>query len=471
MFQYNLEAFDAGQPLRPGASTVTIAQALLCEDLLVTWQGKPTPEESGAALLAAHDLRDVKNVHLGAERVRFLDVPADEDAMRERIAWMWHAGSCSRGPQRACRAAEATEVMIDQVALNAEFEPATLAEGLAALNEIEPELVAALFCGDLDDVPGLIDDAVDRGAARTELVGPAAWMFVCWAALEQQREACLGWRLIRKPLDEVWGNEMTKSWTIGQIFRPKTGEHAFAHEMQKLYYDNLRSDVDRVEDKRTVNRIERTLRKLSLGGVNRANESEIIALFGKDRIGRIPALLRRHGGDADAYHRRYLAILTGADGTSRAGRRADMLAARISAVHRSAIVFARTCHLAALAAKAGTTGDLCAMLDTRLPEVLRPCSGTRQKDWGKFRLRQLFHVVRMEFLQDGEHLPKAMKSMAPAEHPELPLELDAGEDRRGHELFDQCWAELNDQPADWRFITPFGWQCDGLPRVRLSAPA
>src|SRR5690606_1086329 len=107
---------------------------------------------------------------------------------------------------------------------------------------------------------------------------------------------------------------------------------------------------------------------------------------------------------------------------------------------------ARTCHLASLAARARTTDDLRAMLDAHRPDVLRPCTGKRLRQWNKFRLRQLFYVVRIEFLCDGEHLPKAMKSMI--EHPELPLDLDDGEDRRGHELFDACWAELNDQPDD-----------------------
>src|SRR5690606_18933744 len=123
-----------------------------------------------------------------------------------------------------------------------------------------------------------------------------------------------------------------------------------------------------------------------------------------------------------------------------------------------------------LAAKAGTTDDLRAMLDTHLPEVLRPCRGKRLKRWDKFRLRQLFHVVRVEFLQDGGHVPKAMKGVDP-ERVILPLELSEEESRRGHELFDECWAELCNQPSDWRFITPLGWQCHGLPRVRLSADA
>lgn len=35
-----------------------------------------------------------------------------------------------------------------------------------------------------------------------------------------------GWRLIHRRLDDAWGAESRKSWTIGQVFRPKTEQHA-----------------------------------------------------------------------------------------------------------------------------------------------------------------------------------------------------------------------------------------------------
>ena len=479
------EIFDGSQPLP--SSAMTIAQALVCEELRIQMLPAPTAEESGAALLKKTDLRDVWNVHLAAKRIRFHDVPASEESKRQRIEWMFHAGSRSSDPGLASRAMYAIDLMIAQIAPDGEtgpdeeaepqydavspqacFDPESFAEELAALDKTQPGLVAALFRGDLDDVPALIDDAVKNGAVRKEMVGHSAWMFVCWGALEQQREACLGWRLLHKQLDDVWGSETRSSWTIGQIFGWRTDEHAFAHEMKRLYSENAARGIEKLEDKRTVNRIERTLRKMRLGGLTRANEREIIARFGEPRISRIPAFLHHCSVFADDYHGCYRAFLTGQGGRSRAGQRADMLFARISAVHRSAVVCARTSHLASLAAKAQTTDDLRAMLDARLPQVLRPCSGKRKKRWDKFRLRQLLHVVRIEFLRDGEHLPKSMKGVTLAEHQQLLLDLGDEENRRGHELFDQCWKELNNQPADWQFITPFGWQCDGLPRVRLS---
>ena len=486
MYHDKFETFDPGQPLLPGVSTA-IAQALASEQIRLQLLPAPTAEESGAALLDKTDLRDGRNMHLQAERIRFAGVPAGEDAMRQRIEWMFHAGSRSSDSEIACRSLEAIDVMIGQIAPDGEtgpdkeaepqyddvsaqpnFDPESLAEALAALARSHPELVAALFQGDLDDVPTLIDDAVKAGAVAKELVGHSAWMFVCWAALEQQREACLGWRLLHKELDDAWRGETRWCWTIGQIFRPKTKQHAFAHEMKQLYTDNVARGVTELKDKRRINSIERALQKMGMGGLTRANERAIIAWFG-ERIARIPTLLHHCSALADDYHRSYRAFLAGPGGRSRAGQHADMLTARISAVHRTAIVCARTCHLALLAARAQTSDDLRAMLDTRLPAVLRPSIGKRQKCWDKFRLRQLFHVVRIELLQDGEHLPKALKGATPDEQSDLPLELDDKENRRGHELFDQCWAELNNQPADWRFITPFGWQCDGRPRIRLSA--
>ena len=485
MIQYKFDAFDTAQPLSPGATT--IAQALLCEELRVRMLPAPTAEESGAALIAETDLRNVRNVHLAAKRIRFSATPADEDAMRQRIEWMLHTGSNSCDPEIASRAKGAIDVMAAQLAPEGEmspdkeaepqqnliaqacFDPETLAEGLAAMARNHPELVGALFRGDLDDVPDLIDEAVNDGAVRTKLAGHAAWMFMCWGALEQQREACLGWRLVHKQLDVAWAGGIKNCWTIGQIFGPKIDQHTFAHEMKQLYSDNIEHGIDKLKDKRTINRIERTLQKLCFNGINRNTEKEIISRFGEHRIHRIPALLRHHAKDADAYNRRYRHFLTRPGGTSRAGQHADMLSARISAVHRTAIVCARTFHLARLAAKAQTTNDLRAMLDARRPAVLRPCSSKRRKDWEKSRLRQLFHVVRIEFLLDGEHLPKALKGVVLRKHHQLPLELDEQDDRRGHEIFDECWSELNDQPAGWRFITPFGWECDGLPRIRLSA--
>lgn len=485
MYHSKFETFDSGQPLLPGVSTA-IAQALVSEQIRLQILPAPRPEESGAALLDKTDLRDVRNVHLQAARNRFPGVPAGEDAMRQRIEWMFHARSRSSDPAAAFRAMEAIDVMIGQIAPEGEmtsdkkaepqhdhvaqacFDPEILAESLAALASNHPELVGALFQGDLDDVPNLIDDAVKSGAVVKELVGPSAWMFVCWAALEQQREACLGWRLLHKQLDDVWSGETRRCWTIGQIFRPKIKQHAFAHKMKQLHSDNVAHGVKRVTDKRTINSIERTLQKMGMGGIALANERAIIAWFG-DRIARIPTLLHHCSALADDYHRSYRALMTGPVGVSRAGQHADMLSARISAVHRTAIVCARTCHLASLAAKAHTTSDLRAMLDTHLPKVLRPCEGKRHKRLDKLRLRQLFHVVRAEFLQDGEHQPKSVKGLALGEHHQLPLDLDEKDSRRGHELFDRCWAELKNQPADWRFITPFGWQCDGRPRIRLSA--
>lgn len=469
MYQPKFEAFDASQPLLPGISDITLAEALTCEQLLVTLDPAPSAEVSGETLLVSTDFRRVKNAHLEANRVRFLDQPRDKDGMLGRINWMWHAGSRSPVEAAAERVEEAIELMVAQVAPDCEFDTSKLAGCLASVEVDHPAITAALFIGDLDDVPDLIDAAVESGGDEQTLVRAAAWMFVSWGALEQQREACHGHRLIHYPLDGIWGADGGASWTIGQLFRPNARRHKFAHEMRDLYHANQLAGVEKVNDKRTLNRIERTLSRMDLSGINRANEKEILALFGQGRAASLPARLDAVADYADAFQRRYEAVLAGPDGSGRAGQRTDMLSARISAVHRVAIVCARTYLLASLAKNASSTDDLRKMLDTRLPEVLRPKTD-RQVDWDKFRLRQLFHVIRVEFLQDGEHLPKRLKGAVNPKHPKLDLELHRTNTRRGHELFDHCWAVLNDQPVDWRFITPFGWQCDGTRRVHLSAP-
>lgn len=480
MFHQKFGAADAAQPLSPdvaagitkpllaGASTVTVAEALVRDDFFIGWSSPPTAEASGAVLLTTNDFCRVSNQHLAIPRVRF-PAPVGQAAMLERINWMWHAGWRPDRLEEQSRAHDAIDLMTGQIATGEVLDPETLAEDLSFLAEDHSDLVDALFTGDLDDVPSLIDTAVEHGADERELVILAARMFVCWGALEQQRQACLGWRLNHIPLDGVWGHDGDKPFTIGQLFRPKLQQFAFAQKVKKLFNDNASNGLERFDDKRTINQIERELQKIGLGWINRSTEQEVIALYGRGRIAALPERLEAYSRVAGGYDRDYRRLMTGKDGKSRAGQRADMLFARISAVHRTAITCARTCHLGALASTAGSTSDLSAMLDAQLPAVLRPVRDRRETP-DKFRLRQLFHVIRLEFLRDGEHLPKARKKQPKAEQVAPRLDLDQSGRQRGHEIFDACWAELNDQPKDWRFITPFGWQCDGVPRVRFSKP-
>lgn len=469
MYQQNFEAFDVGQPLLPGISTITLADALACDPLIVETQAAPPAEVSGETLLVSTDFRRVRNAHLEAHRVRFMARPVGEEGMLRRINWMWHAGSRSPDFELRCHATAAIRYMIDYLFLDEGFEPESLAEDLARIEEDHPAVTSALFTGDLDEVPDLIDEAIESGADEQELVRAAAWMFVTWGALEQQREACLGHRLIHCPLDGVWGAGGTGPWTIGKLFRPHIQRHRFAHEMMDLYHANLASGAERIEDKRTIARIERTLSRMGVRGINRANEQEVFALFGQGRMASIPVHLSEAAGEADAFQSHYEAILAGPDGSGRAGQRPDMMRARISAVHRTAIVCARTYHLASLAADAAWTGSLRAMLDREFPEVLRPATD-RQPDEHKSRLRQLFHLVRVEFLRDGEHLRKVQKGWKGRGEGAPSLDLEPDNRRRGHEIFDICRQELDNQPTGWRFITPFGWQCDGAPRITLTAP-
>ena len=85
-------------------------------------------------------------------------------------------------------------------------------------------------------------------------------------------------------------------------------------------------------------------------------------------------------------------------------------------------------------------------------------------------MRQLLHVFRVEFLRDGEHLPKAAKKQSRDKLAPPALELDERDRQRAHEIFDRCWQQLQDQPSNWRFLSPFGWQCDGRVRVTFIAP-
>ncbi|MFC7535925.1 hypothetical protein ACFQPG_00920 [Sphingomonas sp. GCM10030256] len=492
MFQYNLDAFEAVQdawageilgaaavvaaptpaasePLLAGTSLVSVARALLCQDFHNALLGLPEAEQSGRALLGSTDFCDVKNFHLWCPRVRFLAVPESAPAMAERINWMWHAGSLRTDADPFNRSTEAIDIMIGQVAAGGEFDPETLAQDLFDLGTDHAEVVEALFGGDLDDVPDLIDVAeVGRDEAR-DLVQVAARMYVCWSGFEGQREACHGWRQKHVPLDGVWNQSGIKPWTIGQLFRAQLQQREFAYKMKHLYEDNLASKTIKVADGRTINGIERQLREVGLGLINRESEKEIIEKFGAGRVATLVAELEQRSAAADAYVRCYEADLKGSNGKSRAGQDADALLARISCVDRLAIVVARTCHLAELARKAETSDDLRVMLDAHLPDILRPLEEKHESP-EKFRMRQLFHVFRVEFLRDGEHWSKAEKKR-PRHKRGLPaLELTKAERQRGHEIFNRCWWELQEQPSNWRFLSPFGWSCDGRPRVRFSAP-
>ena len=283
-------------------------------------------------------------------------------------------------------------------------------------------------------------------------------MYVIWALFELQREACLGWRLVYQPINGLWGLEPTKRYTIGQVFRPKLDRYRLAEELAGRFRRCSDRGSDHITDKRVINKIEARAKKHGYGRLNRENEAAIIASFGRPSIEQVEAMISDARALADPYFGRFQALMKHPDGKTKAGQGADMLSARISAVHRTAIVAARVYELSKLAGMAATTDDLRSMLNTHLPPVLR-IADDKAADPDKLRLRQLFHVYRIDFLRDGEHLPKNRKGKeAHGFHP--PLELDFDQYRRGRGIFDRAWAALNSQPEDWRFITPFGWQCD-----------
>ncbi|WP_239016833.1 hypothetical protein [Sphingomonas ginkgonis] len=492
MFQYNLDAFEAVQnacagetlgvaavvatpttaasePLMAGTSLLSVTRALLCQDYLNALLGLPEAEQSGQVLLGSTDFCDVSNVHLWCPRVRFLTVPKNAPAMAERINWMWHAGSLRTDADLFDRSIEAIDIMVGQVAPHGEFDPETLADDLFHLSADHAEIVDALFHGDLDDVPDLIDEADAGREEELALVQAAAWTYVCWSGFEGQRQACYGWRQKHRPLDGVWDLASDKPVTIGQLFRPRLKQHEFASEMKDLYEANVASGTCEVTDKRTINSIERRLKEVGLGFINRKSEKEMFAAFGAGRAACLVEELKERAVAADFYQCCYRADLKSPGGKSRAGKHADALFARISCVDRLAVVVARTCHLAELARHAKTSDDLRAMLNAHLPGILRPQKDKRDAP-EKQRMRQLYHVLRIEFLRDGEHWSKAEKKQ-PRDKRALPaLELSEAERQRGHEIFDRCWRELRRQPSDWRFLSPFGWSYDGRPRVRFSAP-
>jgi len=451
-------SFDPRRPLLSGWSYITIGQALVYDQFAIEAAPEQSGEVAGAALLATTKLHHVKDEHLQARHVRFAQHPGSLEEKRERLAWMWHAGSRSSDLSSRARAEEAIDVMMGQVAPECDFDLDDLAEALHELENHHPAIIAALFAGDLDDIPDQIERVSAFPADQRRLVELAAQTYVCWAALEQQRTASLGWRQMRSRLTP--GPVEDQVSTIGQLFGSAASQHELAHRMMRLH-----TTGEALTDKRSINSIERNARQLGFGWLNRANEAQIVQLFGTRR-NTLAAELQRASATADRCHAAFQALQQTPDGSSRAGQRSDMLRAPISAVHQTHIVCARTYHLATLARVAESTDDLRSMLCAQMPAVLMP-SHPGVMDSAKLRLLQLFHVVRSEFLRDPEHRAKAAKGKSATQ--DVKLELDEKGRRRGHELTDQCRVALQGQPTDWRFSTPFGWQCDRTARHALSA--
>lgn len=447
--------------LRGGISLTAFAWSIQFHLSMTT---HPTADDCGKRLLDADDFKVVSDEFLQSVRLRMPAVSDADDEIAERLDWMWHAGSSSNDHDVRARALEAIEIMGAQISPDGAFDTYWLAERLGELQDVAPKLVHALLCGDLDEVPNLIA-AMDADQALNEkAVVTAAWTFVCWSALELQREASLGWRQIHCPLNQIWDEGGEKPWTIGQIFRPQAERLELAKEMRRLF-----ATRKAVTDGRISSRIERRLKGFDIHDVDREQEREVLRQFGLRGIANIPKVIERFSDLAEGFEAIYRAQRKDADGKSRAGQRADMLVAEISAVYRACIVAARLYHLASLASHARTYDDLRNMLDAQIPSFLQP-QYDRRENLDKLRLRQLFHVVRVEFLQDGEHIPKSMKKVRPTKVGPLPLELTEAERQRGHELFDDCWSYMTKQPAGWRFLSPFGWRRGPQSRPHLMRP-
>jgi hypothetical protein len=476
VFQHKYEDFTLAQFLPASVSPAGIAQFLAIDPRHLPKANTLCPEAVGAALLDLSDLCDARNSLLQAPNIRFAQLPVNVEGMRDRIEWMIHCRTSSDDRAIKSRANDASDLILDQLGWLATdegehgqyrvsngsrtipCEPEEIARRLFEIAHAQPDLVRALLSGDLEAVPAMIERAKKDAKTQAILIQAAAAMYVVWALFELQREACLGWRLIYKPIDGMWELEPTKRYTIGQVFRPKLELYHLAEEMADHFRKCRDRGVDHITDKRVLNKIEARAKKHGYGRLNRENEAAIIASFGRPSIESVEAMISDAQALADPYFDSLQALMKLPEGNTRAGQGADMLSARISAVHRTAIVAARAYELSKLAGMAATADDLRAMLNTHIPRVLQ-ASDNKVADAHKLRLRQLFHVYRIEFLRDAEHLPKNMKGNE-AHGFQPPLELNFDQYRRGRGIFDQAWAALNSQPEDWRFMTPFGWQCD-----------
>lgn len=476
VFQNKFEDFTLAQFLSASIPITGIAQCLAIDPRHLPKENTSSHEAVGNALLELADLCEARNSLLQAPHIHFAGLPVDVDGIQERIEWMINCRTSSEDCAIKDRAIEASELILDQLAwLEADksdtglhtlshvgqpipCEPAEIAQSLWELAHAHTDIVRALLSGDLEAVPAMIEKAEKDSSTRAPLIQAAAAMYVIWALFELQREACLGWRLIYQPIDGAWGLGPTKRYTIGQVFRPKLEQYRLAEEMVAHFRKCRDRGGERITDKRVINKIEARAKRHGYGRLNRENEAAIIASFGRPSIERVEAIISDARALADPYFGRLQALMRLPDGNTRAGQGADMLSARISAVHRTAIVAARAYEVSKLAGMAATADDLRAMLNTHIPRVLQ-ASDKKAADADKLRLRQLFHVYRIEFLRDGEHLPKNMKGKE-AHSFQPPLELNFDQYRRGRGIFDQAWAALNSQPEDWRFMTPFGWQCD-----------
>lgn len=435
-----------------------IAQIMLCEKLIARVPSAPSPEESGEAILASHDLCEVDNAHLAAPVIRFEgEVPYGAHAITGRLGHMIHAGVAHLDKAAREEALHAHDVILAQLCGADSLED--IAEQAAEVQQLDPEVIEACLRLDLGAVPCLVDEAVALGADEKQLVSAVASLFVIAAAFKVQLEACLGYRLLHYPLNGRVAGDGQRVWTIGQVFSPHLARHEFAVEMMELFEANLAAGVTEVKDRRPVRRIKRMAARFGIYGLEPANDLATGDQSESDIAREVGSLLQRYlpAADAAATHFRNL-VWNQRHGRS-ARKRVDALSAPITAVQRLAIVCARALEVARLARTATTADDLRGMLGTSLPKVLR-ASSSNYPNVEALRLRMLFHAARVAFLRDGEHLPKSDKRRA---NPPTPsVELHDWASRRARNTMKACHDYLAGLPRGWRFATWFGWDHDSL---------
>ena len=426
MFQTKFEDFTLAQFLPASVPSTGIAQCLAFDPRHLPKAVTCSPEAVGDTLLGVSDLCAANNYLLEAPQIRFPKIPNGAEGMLKRIEWMINARMCASDQDVAYRARQAVDLVVDQLSWiiddvdnlqqdtwisgypALQIDPEPLAHNLGELASRNPDLLAALFRGDLESVPTIIDASYGN-SSTLPLVQISASMFLIWGLFELQKEACLGWRLKHQPDDGRWGMMPSKPYTIGQLFRPRLDQFDLAEEFAGHFSKCSEMDVDGIADRRITTRLERKLRSHGYEHLCKTDQNTLFAALGRPSNQQLSDMIVEARERARDYRDYFCARMSDTTGRSVAGKHADMLRARVSVVHRLAIVSARVYNISSLASRAKTTDDLRAMLEAHLPTVLKLCA-VKKPNPHKDRLRQLFHVYRAEFLKDGEHLQKKRKA-------------------------------------------------------------
>ncbi|MEN3972151.1 hypothetical protein WJS89_05665 [Sphingomicrobium sp. XHP0235] len=439
-----------------------------------------SPETAGLVLLASSDFRRVDDIHLAAPFIRLLPQLESAEEIEARLRWMVHAGTTSSDPDRRSRSNEAADLIMSQLAVcrdefewegsdvEASFDFGCVAWDLARLREKHPRLIDAALRGDLHNVTKVLASmsCEDDYSVLTQGV---AQLIMCWDALYLQTEACLSWRALRPGHHGIVVGYVPVSY-IGGVLRRATDQYSLASELNQVFEKNRADGIDRIDDKRTINKWERQLQRLGFDPIAisqlfcpRADQSESgNSTNSIDRLLREASATARDRLDVHRDGKHIVGSASDAGTVSRKRKIADKMGHDLSSLDKLALSSARSIDRAEGAKSTWPDVDIGEMLEHNMPNRLRGRADKEERP-DQSRWRHLLDILRVEFLQDRDHPIAGRASLAQRGEPASLREVVG---RSGRDVCVDMWKNVN-LPEETTFRRPFGWQW-GDPDVVMS---